>query len=62
MIYLLTFVEIYPALQPAKLTFVEIYVALQFVLLTSVEIFVAPRLPVKTWLVVQQYVYRQASK
>jgi hypothetical protein len=48
MIYLLTFVEIYPALQPAKLTFVEIYVALQFVLLTSVEIFVVPRLPVKT--------------
>ena len=45
---LLTFVEIYLALQPAKLTFVEIYVALQFVLLTSVEICVVPRLPVNT--------------
>jgi len=40
--HLLTFVEIYLALQPIKLTFVEIYVALHSHLITSFKIYVAP--------------------
>jgi len=36
--FLLTFIEIYLALQHIKLTFVEIYVALQSALLTFVEV------------------------
>jgi hypothetical protein len=46
--YLLTFIEIYLALQLQKLTFVEIYLTLQPTILTSFKIYVAPTLPVKT--------------
>jgi len=39
--YLLTFIEIYVALQPMKLTFIEIYVALQPLILTFAKIYTA---------------------
>jgi hypothetical protein len=44
--FLLTFVEIYLALQLQKLTIIEIYAAPQFTFLTSFKILVAPVLPV----------------
>jgi len=44
---LLTFIEIYVALQSVKLTSVEIYVALHPAVLTSIEVCVAPCLPVQ---------------